>query len=149
MPPCPGYVKQGKNLSGRANRLPLHLQYNFAESGTYEVRYAHLAMWTPASGDAEMQSAWTPIQVLPAATRAPIGAHPQEPDELLSNFLPNLMADRDDETLQSELLMEYLYHPSQQVRSVGIRSALLYWPDAVLCNRNSWRLFVLTVLLTF
>src|SRR6185312_15499361 len=39
------------------------------------------------------------------------------------------MADRDDETLS--VLMEYLYHPSQQVRA-WVSGALLYWPDAVL-----------------
>lgn len=131
-PGCPGYVNQGKTAPVRADRLPLHLQYNFAEPGVYEVRLSHYGFFGRRQDDIRTQSAWTPIQVLRAGPRAPIGAHPQEPDELLTNFLPSLLAVRDDETLA--VLMEYLYHPSQRVRGWAL-SALPYWPDAVVQPR--------------
>ena len=131
-PGCPGYANQGKTAPLRADRLPLHLQYSFAEPGVYEVRLSHYGFFGRRQDDIRMQSAWTPIQVLPAGPRAPIGAHPQEPDELLTNFLPNLLAVRDDETLA--VLMEYLYHPSQRVLGWA-SSALPYWPDAVVQPR--------------
>ena len=124
-PACPGYAS---NYAAGENRLPLHLQYSLDEPGVYEVRLSHYGFLGRPPGDIRMQSAWTPIQVLPAAPRTAIGAHPQEQDELLTNFLPNLMAVRDDETLA--VLMEYLFHPSQRVRAWA-SSALLYWPESV------------------
>lgn len=72
-----------------------------------------------------MQSEWTPIQILPSTPRT-IGAHPQNPAEILSDFLPNLLALRNDEALK--VFLEYLYHPSDLVRRyAGL--ALYYWPD--------------------
>ena len=103
-PACPGYANQGKTAPVRANRLPLHLQYSFSEPGVYEVRLSHYGFLGRPARDFRTQSVWTPIQVQQAGPQAPIGVHPQEPDELLTNFLPNLLAVRDDETLA--VLME-------------------------------------------
>jgi hypothetical protein len=120
-PACPGYAADG-------NRLPLHLQYSFAEPGVYDVRLSHYGFFGRPAGDIRMQSAWTAIQVLPAGPRTPIGAHPRQQEELLTDFLPNLLAVRDDETLG--VMLEYLYHASPRVRAYAM-NALYYWPDAV------------------
>jgi len=117
---------------GPANRLPLHLLFNFDEPGVYEVRSTHSGSLLPSPNDVHSQSAWTPIHILPPAPRAPIGAHPQDPNELLTNFLPNLLAARDDETLA--VLMEYLYHPDKGVRRWAF-TALPYWPDSIVQPR--------------
>jgi hypothetical protein len=89
-------------------------------------------LWCGLRATSECNRRGLRFEVLPAVARTPIGAHSQEPDELPTNFLPNLMAVRDDETLG--VLMEYLYHPSPQVRG-WVLSALAYWPDSVVQPR--------------
>lgn len=128
-PSCPGTIGLG-NGEGRKSRLPLHLQYRFDQPGVYEVRLSQYAMFFH-SGDIEAQSAWTPIEVLPAVPRT-IGPHPQDPAEILSGFLPDLLALPDEEALS--VVLEYLYHPSRRVRAYAA-NALYYWPDSVLDRR--------------
>lgn len=103
--------------------LPLHLQYRFDAPGIYEVRYSNNSF---LGSDIHWQSDWTPVEVFPAAPRF-IGAHPQDPAEILSDFLPGILARRDEETLT--VVLEYLYHPSETVRRYAA-GALYYWPDA-------------------
>src|ERR1035438_4676964 len=57
--------------SHHPDRVPLHVLYRLRDPGAYEVRYtgrrfAYTGLSAPEVG---MQSAWTPIQVLPAAPR--------------------------------------------------------------------------------
>jgi hypothetical protein len=124
-PSCPGTISL-LDAEGRKSRLPLHLQYRFAQPGIYEVRLLHHGAFF-SRGDIRMQSDWTPIEVLPATPRA-IGEHPQEPSEVLARFLPDLLALPDDEALS--VLLEYLYHPSSRVRAYA-SDALYYWPESV------------------
>ena len=126
-PRCPGTINLG-NPETRVSRLPLHLQYRFAEPGVYEVRLSHYGAFNRRPGDVRIQSAWTPIQVLPAIPRT-VTTHPQAPAEILSDFLPDLLALRNDEALS--VLLEYLYHPSPRVRAYAA-DALYYWPDSVI-----------------
>jgi hypothetical protein len=125
-PSCPGTIGLG-NSGARTSRLPLHLQYRFAEPGVYEVRLSHYGFFGRPRDDVRIQSAWTRIEVLPALPRT-VATHPQEPSELLSDFLPNLLALPDDDALS--VLLEYLYHPSPRVRAYAA-NALYYWPDSV------------------
>ncbi len=125
-PSCPGIVRLGD--ANVRSRLPLHLQYRFSEPGIYEVRLTHYGSFARRANDVRMQSAWTRIEVLPAAAKTAIGAHPQEPAAVVSDFLPNLVARPDDENLS--VVLEYLYHASARVRSYAA-AVLYYWPDAV------------------
>lgn len=124
-PSCPGTIGL-RNPEGRKSRLPLHLQYHFAQPGVYEVRLSHYDAFFRRS-DIRIQSAWTPVEVFPAIPRA-ITTHPQEPAEVLSSFLPDLLALPNDEALS--VVLEYLYHPSPRVRAYA-SDALYYWPNSV------------------
>jgi len=121
--PLCGFLSFPSGEKPHTGRLPLHLQYRFEAPGTYEVRYSHRGL---AVRDIEWQSEWTPIQILPSVARR-IDARPQDPAEILGDFLPNLLARRDDEALV--VFLEYLYHPSDLVRRYAAL-ALYYWPDA-------------------
>ena len=57
-----------------------------------------------------------------------ITSHPQEPAEVLSSFLPDLLALPNDKALS--VVLEYLYHPSPRVRAYA-SDALYYWPNSV------------------
>lgn len=124
-PSCPGTIGVRKP-EGRKSRLPLHLQYRFAQPGVYEVRLTHYEAFY-RHGDIRFQSVWTPVNVLPAIPRT-ITTHPQEAAEILSGFLPDILALPDDEALS--VVLEYLYHPSPRVRAYA-SDALYYWPDTV------------------
>jgi len=124
-PSCPGTVNL-RIPEDRKSRLPLHLQYRFAQPGIYEVRLSHYDAFFRRA-DIQIQSAWTPFEVFPAIPRA-IATHPQEPVEVLSSFLPDLLALPNDEALS--VVLEYLYHPSPRVRAYA-SDALYYWPRSV------------------
>src|SRR6266508_4536934 len=107
-------------------RLPLHLQYRFETPGVYEVCYARKAdQFGPRSAEILFRSAWTRVEVQPAAP-APIGSPPQDPVEILSDFLPSILGVPDSERLS--VVLDYLYHPEETVRRYGANS-LGYWPD--------------------
>lgn len=114
------------------NRLPLHLQYRFDQPGIYEIRLTvrhNLQERTP------YVSAWTKVEILPADPAArrqwledKIANAPTDAADLLSDFLPGILGDPDDETLQA--LRPYLYHPDREVREYAA-AGLTYWPEAV------------------
>jgi hypothetical protein len=106
-------------------RLPLHLQYRFETPGVYEVRYARKAdQYGPRRDETLFRSAWTRVEV-PAAP-ASIGSPPQDPVEILSDFLPDLLGFPDGERLS--VVFDYLYHPEEIVRRYAA-NGLGYWPD--------------------
>jgi hypothetical protein len=109
--------------------FPLHLQYRFDRPGTYEVR---LAQRGPFSSDPPSVTPWTKIEILPAdpgerkrwlADRA--GHAPADAADLLADFLPSILGNPDQETLQ--ILRPYLYHPDRLVREYAMYG-LTYWP---------------------
>ncbi len=124
-PACPGTIAL-HGPEGRKSRLPLHLRYRFAEPGIYEIRLSHYESFFQRD-EIRMQSAWTPVEVLPAISRS-IATHPEDAAEILSSFLPDLLALPDDEALS--VVLEYLYHPNPRVRAYAA-DALYYWPDSV------------------
>src|SRR6266540_3406765 len=73
----------------------------------------------------ERRAAWTRVEVQPAAP-APIGSPPQDPVEILSDFLPSILGVPDSERLS--VVLDYLYHPEETVRRYAANS-LGYWPD--------------------
>lgn len=96
------------------HRLPLHLVFPMDRPGTYEVRYTEYR-FLPLSREREihLQSVWTPIEIqsaTPFQRRAWLqrlaAAPPRDTIELLSNFLPSLLAQRDERALR--LLAPYL-----------------------------------------
>jgi hypothetical protein len=104
-------------------RLPLHLQYRFEKPGVYEVRYTRRRIiYSP---DVLLRSEWTPIEVLGAQT-APRRAAPQDPAEILSDFLPSVLGFPDGASLS--IVLEYVYHPNDTVRRY-VAGGLAYWPE--------------------
>ena len=120
---CPGHAAPGP-VTAFQNRLPLHLKYNLDEPGIYQVR---LLQHSGPRREVLVQSDWTPIEIGPrtnVATQTP----PQSSEQLRSDFLPNLLAVRDQDTLST--LLGYLYHPDPAVREY-VAYALHYWPESV------------------
>ena len=111
------------------DRFPLHLQYRFDRPGTYEVR---LTRQQPYFGESPPATPWTKIEILPAdagarklwlvdrTTHAPTDAA-----DLLTDFLPSLLANPDEESLAA--LRPYLYHSDRLVREYAMYG-LTYWP---------------------
>ena len=115
--------------SRHLGRIPLHLQYRFDQPGAYEVRFAMrgVPQMPPIA-----TSDWTAIEILPAnpderkrwltriGREAPTGVV-----DLLTDFLPDILGNPDDQSLQ--LLLEYLYHSDALVRQFAMYG-LTYWP---------------------
>jgi hypothetical protein len=104
------------------------LQYRFTEPAVYEVRYTRRAMdFSRDPSKVLLQSAWTPIRALPRAphTRTTNPA-PTAPAELLSDYLPSVLASPDAVALDS--VVACLYHANYAVRSYA-SAALAYWPQ--------------------
>ena len=115
-------------------RLPLHLQYRFETPGVYEVRYTRKAdEFGPRRDETLFRSAWTQVEVLPALP-ATLASPPQDPVEILSDFLPAILGFPDGERLS--IVLDYLYHPEETVRRYAANS-LGYWPDDEIQRRLS------------
>jgi hypothetical protein len=113
------------------DRLPLHLQYRFDQPGIYEVR---LTMRQRPNERAPYVSPWTKIEILPADPAArrqwledKIANAPSDAADLLSDFLPGILGNPDDATL--EALRPYLYHPDRLVREYAA-AGVTYWPES-------------------
>lgn len=118
------------------DRLPLHLQYRFDRPGIYEVR---LTMPHHFEDDVASFVDWTRIEILPADAREratwladQVANSPTDPADILADFLPNILGNPDDETLQ--ILLPYLHHPDRTVREYAMHS-LTYWPNALIAPR--------------
>ena len=118
-------------------RVPLHLVYSFDRPGTYQVRYTEYRDGRgPADKTVYQQSEWTAIEVLPSTAeqrrawlQALAASPPEETVELLSNFLPSLLAARDEPALR--LLAPYLGSPDSLVRQYAAY-ALNYFDSGLL-----------------
>jgi hypothetical protein len=109
-------------------RLPLHLLYRFTEAGVYEVRYTRRGMDPRDPSKIQLQSEWTPIQVLPRAPGPRVARPaPTAPAELLSDYLPGLLGFSDPAALDA--VVACLYHPNYTVRTYA-SAALAYWPQS-------------------
>jgi hypothetical protein len=104
-------------------RLPLHLQYRFEKPGVYEMRYTRKRRIS--SPEVLLQSEWTRIEIL-AAQSAPRRAQPQDPAEILNDFLPSILGFPDAASLSA--VLEYVYHPNENIRRYAATS-LGYWPE--------------------
>jgi len=121
------------------DRIPLHLNYDLELPGTYEVRYTQYRYDSESREDrVYFQSEWTSIEVLPSTSeqrrewfRALANKPPDDTVELLSDFLPTLLAARDEAALR--LLAPYLDHTDTLVQRYTA-CALNYF-DADLRNR--------------
>lgn len=118
-------------------RVPLHLVYRLDRPGTYHVRYSE---YRDRPGSTEktvyQQSEWTAIEVLPSTAEQRrvwlqdlAGHPPDDAVELLSNYLPSLLASRDESALQ--LLAPYLYYRDPLVQQYA-GYALNYFDSGVL-----------------
>jgi hypothetical protein len=108
------------------DRLPLHLQFDLDSPGTYEVRYSYTSgMRGLGSPEVLFQSAWTPVELRPASSKK-LGVFilPQDPVEILSDFLPSILGYPDSERLS--IVAQYLYHRVGTVRNYAAY-ALDYW----------------------
>ncbi len=109
-----------------SGRLPIHLQYQFYQPGSYEARYTRLR--SIFDQQIVAQSGWTKIELLPEAPRPPQIA-PEEVAELLSEYLPSILVSAGEETLSA--LIGFLYHPDVAVRQYAA-AALGWWPKEAL-----------------
>jgi hypothetical protein len=124
-PPC-GHISLPGPEARYKNRLPIHLQYRFDQPGRYEVRYTRRRRRLGMSGSQPIfQTAWTPIEILPAQTEI-AHAPPENPAEALSDYLPGILGFPDDAHLH--LLTDYLYSSTDVVRRYA-SLALGYWPE--------------------
>ena len=107
-------------------RLPLHLQYSLDSPGIYEVRYSYTSgMMRAGSSEILFQSAWTPVEIRPESSmKIGAGSAPQDPAEILSDFLPSILGYPDSQRLS--IVAQYLYHPVETVRHYAA-FALGYW----------------------
>lgn len=117
------------------HRLPLHTVYPLDRPGTYQIRYAE---YRPQPGSAalvpHLQSEWTPLEIrasAPEQRRAWLGSlgsrAPQDAVELLSDYLPSLLAARDESALK--LLAPYLDHPDTAVRGYAAYALNYFDPE--------------------
>jgi hypothetical protein len=103
-------------------RAPLHLLFDFDRPGTYEARYTTFR-YRPRTLErtVDQQSDWTPIEILPSTPEQRINwfrtltaSPPGDTAELLSNYLPSLLAMRDEAALR--ILARYLDSPEPVIR---------------------------------
>ncbi len=120
-------------------RLPLHLLYRFDRPGQYEVRYLGYDFRYPMEKHVLVRSPWIPVQVrpLPPGRRkawldSMRSAEPADPVELLSDYLPSLLAVPDAAALP--LLKNAVYYPNDLVRQYAVH-ALSFFDDTLL---TSW-----------
>lgn len=126
-PPCASFAPE---LSRHPDALPIHLLYRFDQPGIYEIRYTYRA-GGPGAWSRVYESAWTPIEILPAqpqqraAWLAELRAHPpSDPAQLLTDTLPSLLALPDDASLQ--ILTGYLHDRDARVKHYA-EDGLSYW----------------------
>jgi hypothetical protein len=88
------------------------------------VRYARLRIIFDQ--EIRAQSDWTKIDILSARPPLPRVA-PQDPSEILSDYLPSILGFPNAATLS--VVVQYLYHPDETVRRYA-SAALDWWPEA-------------------
>ena len=120
------------------NRLPLHLLYRFDKPGVYEVRYQGYDFRFLTEKHVLARSPWLRIQVrdFPEARRIEWLARmrraaPSDPVELLSDFLPSLLAAPDRAVLP--VLEDYLYNSNELVRQYSLY-ALYDFDDSLIAG---------------
>ncbi|MBS1854192.1 MAG: hypothetical protein JST11_02415 [Acidobacteria bacterium] len=133
------------------HRVPLHLAYPVDRPGTYQVRYTE---YRDRPGSVErtvyLQSDWTAIEILPSTAgqrrawfEALAASPPDDTIELLSNFLPSLLAQRDEPALR--VLARYLESQDALIREYA-GYALNYFDSGLLHRvvpgREPLRMFV-------
>ena len=139
-PPIPGGRMVGLPHEPAAKflrRAPLHLLYALDRPGTYEVRYTETRFDPGARKETlYQQSEWTRMEVQPAtagqrlAWLAKLAASPpSDPVELIADYLPSLLAVRNETVLR--ILARYL-DASDPVLSTYARYALNYFDPALL-----------------
>jgi hypothetical protein len=120
------------------HRLPLHLMYPLERAGTYHLRYTEYRYRGPGTSAVQVyqQSDWTPIEVRTSTAeqrrawfQGLAGQAPEDIAELLSNYLPSLLAARHEPALR--ILARYLDHREALVRSYS-GYALNYFDPALL-----------------
>lgn len=106
-------------------RLPLHLLYRFDKPGVYEVRYQGYDFRYPVERHVLARSWWLRFEVheFPGPRRtgwlaAIRRTAPSDPVELLSDFLPSVLALPDAGALA--IVEDYLYHSNSLVRQYSL-----------------------------
>ena len=136
-PGSPGAIGGGGFLGLPAEpkikgRLPLHLVFRLDTPGKYEVRYTGYD-WGVPGRDARVlvRSPWTVIDVAPSSSaqrddwlRRMRDRSPSDTVELLTDFLPSLLAGRDAAVLS--VLEQYAYHRDKLVRQFSLYSLYLF-----------------------
>ncbi|MBK9169603.1 MAG: hypothetical protein IPM24_19360 [Bryobacterales bacterium] len=119
------------------HRLPLHLVYSLDRPGVYQIRYTEYRIRPGSAGRAiHLRSDWTAIEIPPSSAesrrawfQAFTSSPPEDPVELLSNFLPGLLAQHDELALR--MLARYLDSQDPLVRQYAAY-ALNYFDSTLL-----------------
>lgn len=118
----------------KKKRIPLHLLYRLDRAGIYEVRYTLTRNEFGPQRNTACRSAWTKIEIRSSTAkqrhgwlRRMLAGVPSDPVELLSDFLPSLLASRDQEVL--DLIKRQIYSPESLVRRYAF-NALAYFSKA-------------------
>ncbi len=126
---CGNDIAYPGSSRAHSGRLPLHLQYRFDTPGVYEVRYTRLrSIFGP---EVRTQSDWTKVDILAARPQLPRVA-PQDPSEILSDYLPGILGFPNAATLS--VVVDYLYHRDETVRRYA-SAALDWWSEAEVDRR--------------
>ncbi|MDQ6760651.1 MAG: hypothetical protein M3Z32_12430 [Acidobacteriota bacterium] len=113
------------------HRLPLHLQYRINTPGLYEVRYVGYGSRYQTRTGVLARSAWLKIRVQPLSAAKRLAwlasmraGPPSDPTDLLTDFIPSLLAMPDSGVLAT--LEDALYNPSEVVRQYAFYSTFLF-----------------------
>jgi len=117
------------------SELPIHLQYDFTQPGTYMVRFSRRTYQQGKLGVVE-QSEWTALQLRPAPPAeienwltARLASLPNSAGRLLGDALPSLLASRDSRVL--ELMVQMSYHQDPAVALYAANSLGMFDPVKV------------------
>jgi hypothetical protein len=122
------------------NRLPLHLGYSIDEPGTYSVRWTairHYFAGGRLATEVVARSDWLSFEVKPSTPeqreawlKKQLAAVPDDPGQLLGDFLPSMLAASPDPRVLHACL-EQLYSQDPLVSGYALLSLGLFRADAL------------------
>ena len=119
------------------NRIPLHLLFSLDSAGKYQVRYTEYR-YVPEKAEVTIyqQSDWTPIEILSSTADQRnewfvtlAASQPDDTVELLADYLPRVLARRDESALK--LLAHYLDSPDSLVQTYSAYALNYFDPDLI------------------
>jgi hypothetical protein len=118
-------------IKAAKGKLPIHLRYPSIEPGSYTVRFTRYQYSISSRGVIGEQSEWTTMLVRRPAPKAvehwlsgALGQVPADPESLLGDALPSLLAGRDTRVLK--LMLEESYNSNELVADYAANALALF-----------------------